>query len=586
MLPVFLFDPRQFGTTSRGCPKTGGHRARFLRESVISLRSSLRSIGSDLLVGVGKPEEVLPSLKGSGAMVLCQAQVTSEELGVDEAIKRAIAPSSLLPLWGGTLYEKEELPFAADLSDLPDVFTPFRNKVEKGAIVQPPLPSPAAGSLPLPAGFTPPPGLDFETIPSLASLGVEEIPEDPRGVMHFAGGETAALARLRHYLWDTRALSTYFETRNGMLGADYSSKLAPYLALGCISPRAIAAECRRYEAEVEANKSTYWLVFELIWRDYFRYYCAKHGDAVFKRGGPIRSNVKWRVDPALLQRWKEGRLGVPLVDANMRELAATGFMSNRGRQNVASYLALDLQLDWRQGAAHFESLLLDYDVCSNWGVRRPPASFISTPVTCLPIPHPMAHPVTPSSRIPPTHPLPSLPLDVLSLRAPPLLVHCIYSCCPSLSSSSLQHSLCISCSSAHPLTPTLFQNWVAAAGLTGGRVNRFNIVKQSKDYDPDGDYVRHWLPELKQLPAQFVHEPWKMSVADQQRYGVKIGAYGAPDTDYPTPPKSHFEYGKGGAGGGGGRGPTQAPGGKAPGRARGKGNGRGKRLQHDYTNGM
>lgn len=84
-------------------------------------------------------------------------------------------------------------------------------------------------------------------------------------------------------------------------------------------------------------------------RDFFRWYCEKQGDAVFKLKGPIGLSRPWFDDAELLQRWKEGRTGVPLVDANMRELAATGFMSNRGRQNVASYLALDLGMDWRQG---------------------------------------------------------------------------------------------------------------------------------------------------------------------------------------------------------------------------------------------
>jgi len=316
--------------------------------------------------------------------------------------------------------------------------------------------------------------------------------------MPFPGGEAAALARLKHYLWDSDALGTYFETRNGMLGADYSSKFAPWLAHGCLSPRQVAHECRRYEGARVQNKSTYWMVFELIWRDFFKLYCAKHGDAVFLEGGPIGSHQSWRSDAQLLQRWKDGELGVPLVDANMRELKATGFMSNRGRQNVASYLALDLQLDWREGAEHFEALLLDYDVCSNWG------------------------------------------------------------------------------------------NWVSAAGLTGGRVNRFNIVKQSKDYDTDGAYVRHWLPELKDVPSQFVHEPWKMGRAEQERFGCRIGTHGDAASDYPNPPKSLFQYGggggggkggggKGGAGKGGGRGKGGGP--KGPGSAGPRGNGGGGRAR-------
>ncbi|KAL1529443.1 hypothetical protein AB1Y20_000390 [Prymnesium parvum] len=468
VLPVYLFDPRHFGTTRRGSPKTADFRARFLYESVVDLRSSLRAVGSGLLVGVGKPEEVLPLLvapreEGKPATtttILCQEQVTSEELKVDRALRGALpsGTAQLTPVWGGTLYDKCELPFRADLSDLPDVFTPFRNKVESRAQVRAPLSSPKVGTLPLPAAdrFSPPSGLGFDAMPLPRELGMSEgaltAPPDPRGVLPMPGGEEAALRRLQHYLWGTDSIATYFETRNGMLGADYSSKFAPWLAHGCLSPRQVAHELAKYESQRVKNKSTYWMLFELIWRDFFRLYCAKHGRSIFMEGGPIRSLSSWRDDPELLSRWKHGTLGVPLVDANMRELAATGFMSNRGRQNVASYLALDLQLDWRYGADHFESLLVDYDVCSNWG------------------------------------------------------------------------------------------NWVAAAGLTGGRINRFNIVKQSKDYDPDGSYVRHWVPELKDVPAPFVHEPWKLSRQDQERYGVRIGAYGAVGVDYPTPPRSKFQY--------------------------------------------
>jgi deoxyribodipyrimidine photo-lyase len=380
-------------------------------------------------------------------------------------------------------------------------------------MIRAPVRAPEAGSIPLPTDFQPPSGLGFGLMPSAASLGLDDesaltAPADPRGVLAFVGGEKVALGRLKHYLWDSDSLGTYFETRNGMLGPDYSSKFAPWMALGNLSPRTIAAECKRYEKERVENKSTYWMVFELIWRDFYRFYAAKHGDRIFKIGGPIRSTQQWRKDPQTLERWKLGKLGVPLVDANMRELAATGFMSNRGRQNVASYLALDLQLDWRTGADHFESLLLDYDVASNWG------------------------------------------------------------------------------------------NWAAAAGVTGGRVNRFNIVKQSKDYDADGAYVRHWCPELENLPNSKVHEPWSLSDAEQKQYGLQLGV------DYPRPPKSHFSYGeprggkgKGGGGKGGGRGrDTSQRGGAIPstprtdeamrggggGKGRGRGGGRGggrKRVQ-------
>jgi deoxyribodipyrimidine photo-lyase len=182
-------------------------------------------------------------------------------------------------------------------------------------------------------------------------------------------------------------VATYFDIRNGMLGADYSTKFAPWMAAGCLTPRTIYHETKLYEAQRVANKSTYWITFELLCRDFFRFYAMKHGSRIFHAGGPAGLRLPWSSDPELWERWASGRTGMPLVDANMRELQQTGWMSNRGRQNVASYLALDLGVDWRRGADLFEHLLLDYDPASNWG------------------------------------------------------------------------------------------NWVAAAGLTGGRVNHFNIVK-------------------------------------------------------------------------------------------------------------
>ena len=181
------------------------------------------------------------------------------------------------------------------------------------------------------------------------------------------------------------------------------------------------------------------VIFELLWRDFFKSFAKKHGDNIFSPGGTIDSEKEWKHYDKNLQAWIEGRTGFPLVDANMRELAATGFMSNRGRQNVASFLTLELNQDWRYGAEYFESVLLDHDVHSNYG------------------------------------------------------------------------------------------NWCSAAGMTGGRLNRFNIVKQSKDYDQHGEYVRLWIPELKDVPTQFVHEPWKMNQFQQMEHNCNLGV------DYPNP---------------------------------------------------
>lgn len=153
-----------------------------------------------------------------------------------------------------------------------------------------------------------------------------------------------------------------------MIGADYSSKFSPWLALGCLSPRYIYQQVKVYEAEYGSNDSTYWLIFELIWRDYFRFVMKKHGRKVFFLdgfNGAIASGRERNTE--LLQRWINGETGDAFVDANMRELKYTGFMSNRGRQNVASYLIDQMQIDWRLGASYFEEQLIDYDVASNWG---------------------------------------------------------------------------------------------------------------------------------------------------------------------------------------------------------------------------
>jgi deoxyribodipyrimidine photo-lyase len=197
---------------------------------------------------------------------------------------------------------------------------------------------------------------------------LNSISTDSRAVLPFKGGETEAILRLKHYFFESKSISKYKETRNGMIGADYSSKFSAWLALGSLSPREIYFELKKYEAQFGSNDSTYWLVFELLWRDYFRFMMKKHRAKFFQQNGIQSKGITINKNNILaLQSWIDGQTGVDFVDANMLELKLTGFMSNRGRQNVASYLCNDLKLDWRYGAAYFEQQLIDYDVCSNWG---------------------------------------------------------------------------------------------------------------------------------------------------------------------------------------------------------------------------
>ncbi|HEY9697767.1 MAG TPA: DASH family cryptochrome [Trichocoleus sp.] len=435
IIPVYCFDPRQFGTTSYGFPKTGAFRAQFLLESIVDLRASLRAIGSDLIIRVGKPEVILPALAqelGVTAIYYHQ-EVTAEELAVEQALQvetEAIGVT-LQSFWGHTLYHPDDLPF--ELSQLPEVFTSFRKAAEKSSSVNPIFPTPTH----LPSLPNVQPG----DLPKLSDFGLTLPDPDQRSVLPFRGGETAGLARLLHYFWEEDHLKVYKETRNGMMGADYSSKFSPWLALGCLSPRYIYEQAQAYETKRIKNDSTYWIIFELLWRDYFRFICAKHGNKVFFSSGLQGVKIPWKEDWERFALWQQGMTGFPLVDANMRELAATGFMSNRGRQNVASFLTKNLGINWLMGAEWFESMLIDYDVCSNYGNW----------------------------------------------------------------------------------------NYTAGVGNDARGFRFFNILKQSKDYDPQGEYVKHWLPELANVPAAKVHEPWKLLPVEQQRFDVRLGV------DYPNP---------------------------------------------------
>jgi len=204
-------------------------------------------------------------------------------------------------------------------------------------------------------------------IPLLEDFGFSAFEHHSHSVFPFKGGTLSALGHLENYFWNTKRLSYYKQTRNGLVGTHYSSKFSPWLANGSLSARMIYWEIMSYEREIEKNESTYWLIFELIWRDYFKYISLKHGHSFFHLGGILKKEYSWNTKPDFFLKWVEGKTAEPFVNANMIELKKTGFMSNRGRQNVASYFAKNMLMDWRMGAAYFEQQLIDYDVHSNWG---------------------------------------------------------------------------------------------------------------------------------------------------------------------------------------------------------------------------
>ena len=224
-----------------------------------------------------------------------------------------------------------------------------------------------------------------------------------------------------------------------MLTFSDSTHLSAYLAHGNISARTLYHMIKKFEQHVEANESTYWVFYELLWRDYFHFLHQKVGKRMFLLEGIQGRKPTYKHHDTYQHAWISGKTGYPLIDANMRQLNQTGFMSNRGRQNVASFFHHYLNLDWRIGASYFESLLIDYDVASNYG------------------------------------------------------------------------------------------NWqyLSGVGVDPREDRMFNVTLQGKNYDKDGSYLNHYLPELSTIPSYLRYTPWLLTDQEQTRFQVIIGK------DYP-----------------------------------------------------
>jgi deoxyribodipyrimidine photo-lyase len=365
VLPIYVFDERIFrGKTSFGFDKCSKFRTKFIIEAVSDLRENLRKVGSELIIRIGKPEdevfEIAKLVKSS--WVYCNRERTDEEVKVQDKLEKNLwtIGQELLFVRGKMLYHTADLPFP--VSQVPDVFTQYRKEVEHTVAVRPPLDSPAEIT-------TVDINIEVGEIPTLAYFDKDDkFSEVHIENQNFIGGETYALQQLNYYIWGTNLINEYKETRNEMLGWDYSSKFSAWLSLGCLSPKYIYHQLKAYESDVCKNESTYWMYFELLWRDFFRLQGKKYGNRIFNKLGIKGKSVHSFDRPDdRFESWAAGNTGLPIIDANMRQLNQTGFMSNRGRQNVASFLVHDLKVNWLMGAEYFESLLIDYDPCSNYG---------------------------------------------------------------------------------------------------------------------------------------------------------------------------------------------------------------------------
>ena len=359
VIGLYCFDPRHFEKNRFGFKKIEKYRTGFLIESVHNLRAQLDALNIDLLVYHDLPENVIPKICEANQItdIYLQKEWTQEEVDTENTVKAQTTDINWHHIYNQFLYHPEDINF--DVSKTPQVFTVFRKKLEKYIDIREESPTTKLSQYNRIENNT--------SIPNLSDLSFVDFKSHPNSAFPFKGGETEAINRLNDYFFNTKKLGFYKKTRNGLAGVDYSSKFSPWLANGCISARTIYWKIKQFEKEHFKNQSTYWLIFELIWRDYFKYVSLKHGNQIFKLKGILQKDYEWSKNQNQLQKWINGETQSDFVNANMIELKETGWMSNRGRQNVASYFAKELELDWRIGASYFESLLLDYDVHSNYG---------------------------------------------------------------------------------------------------------------------------------------------------------------------------------------------------------------------------
>ena len=428
VLPVYVFAAQQLEVSGfiKGDEKSpypearseigkfwrcGPHRARFLAQSVWDLKDDLKSRGSDLVLRAGLIGDVLDDLLEGFAKNEHDSEVVgvwmTEEDGVEErreekAAKRATQKRGIdFKLWYDEKYyiDDRDVPFS-DPQKYPDVFTAYRKAVEPlRDAPRKTLPTP--NSLPaLPKSY-PPQKQPFE-IPEFYDVVLEALqkplkakpmldepmrwPSGAQASYPFDGGSKPGHKRIQHLL-SSGAMTRYKDTRNGLLGLDYATKLSAWLALGSITARQVHWQIYDFEEGKNdqykgsegygkgENKGTAAVRFELLWRDYMRLCTKKFGPHLFREAGFRQDeNYTWKTpskeNPELqeeLDRFLQGTTGTGLIDASQRELYLTGYTSNRARQNVASYLSKHLNINWKIGAEWYESLLLDYDLSSNWG---------------------------------------------------------------------------------------------------------------------------------------------------------------------------------------------------------------------------
>lgn len=351
LVMVYCVDPAWFRPNEFGLRGISHCRWQFLLQALQDMNASLEALGQKLLICYGHPVESLAKL---AEQYQVQAVYRSHNCGFNEnlywaSLKQRVSHAEFREFSTYTLYDRDQIDFSLEL--MPPTFQEFHRKVLPGVPIKHAVAPP--GALP-----PPPADLDYR-VPDMPDVIEQQ-------KMPFMGGESQGLAQLADY-FSSPYPAQHKQLSANLDGWNNSSKLSPWLALGNISARKFVEELEHYQRTHAENDSTEQLFEEMIWREYFQWYALANGERLFELSGVAGSGANGRFDQSVFDNWCQGTTQFPLVNACMRHLNSTGFLSAAGRQIAASCFIHELDLDWRYGAAYFEQQLVDHDVALNWG---------------------------------------------------------------------------------------------------------------------------------------------------------------------------------------------------------------------------
>ncbi|TWX72620.1 DASH family cryptochrome [Colwellia sp. C1TZA3] len=357
LLCVYVVDKQSFAANKFQSKPLGATRWRFLQDCLDDFNQSLSTLGQELYIVYGDTLSTLTRLCENYQItdVITTKLPSTYENRLMTQLSEQLPELIINQVDQFTLFTKDSLPF--ELEQLPVSYSKFRKKMAEVTIAEPvptvqSLPS-MFDTLPAPTRFKP------EWLPTASATKTEQ-------GFEFEGGEQQGLKHLRQY-FSSNSPAEYKQVRNNLDGWKNSSKLSPWLNSGCISVRQVIRFLTDFEQQRGKNDSTECLYLELLWREYYQWVHCKVGAKTYQFKGLAKSPPLTTFYPERFNKWCLGNTPYPLVNAFMHELRQTGYLSNRGRQIVASCLVNELSVDWRYGAAWFEEQLIDYDAAVNWG---------------------------------------------------------------------------------------------------------------------------------------------------------------------------------------------------------------------------